>query len=92
MLIVTMITFALLRMIPGNVAVAVMGTNAYRDPGAIRIFDADYGFNLPRYRQYFWVTGDRDREPARRHRLRGARPPGQVRVGMSPACRHAAVA
>jgi peptide/nickel transport system permease protein len=56
MLIVTMITFALLRMIPGNVAVAVMGTNAYRDPGAIKLFDADYGFNLPWYRQYFlWV-------------------------------------
>jgi peptide/nickel transport system permease protein len=47
MLIVTMITFALLRMIPGNVAVAVMGTNAYRDPGSIRVFDTDYGFNLP---------------------------------------------
>jgi peptide/nickel transport system permease protein len=56
MLIVTMITFALLRMIPGNVAIAVMGPNAYRDPGAIRVFDADYGFNLPWYRQYFlWV-------------------------------------
>jgi hypothetical protein len=24
-----------------------MGTNAYRDPGPIRVFDADYGFNLP---------------------------------------------
>src|SRR5262249_9556663 len=53
MLIVTMITFALLRMIPGNVAVAVMGMNAYRDPGAIKVFDADYGFNLPWYGQYF---------------------------------------
>ena len=58
MLIVTMITFALLRMIPGNVAVAVMGTNAYRDPGAIRVFDADYGFNLPWYRQYFLWLGN----------------------------------
>ena len=43
MLIVTMITFGLLRMIPGNVAVAVMGTNAYREPGAIKAFNADYG-------------------------------------------------
>jgi len=58
MLIVTMITFALLRMIPGNVAVAVMGTNAYRDPAAIKIFDADYGFNLPWYRQYFLWAGN----------------------------------
>src|SRR5215472_17042687 len=57
MLIVTMITFGLLRMIPGNVAVAVMGTNAYRDPGAIKVFNADYGFNLPWYRQYFlWLS------------------------------------
>ncbi len=57
MLIVTMITFGLLRMIPGNVAVAVMGTNAYRDPGAIKVFNADYGFNLPWYRQYFLWLG-----------------------------------
>jgi peptide/nickel transport system permease protein len=56
LLIVTMITWALLRMIPGNVAIAVMGPTAYRDPGAIRVFNADYGFNLPWYRQYFlWV-------------------------------------
>ena len=33
LLIVTMLTFALLRMIPGNVAIAVMGPTAYRDPG-----------------------------------------------------------
>jgi peptide/nickel transport system permease protein len=58
LLIVTMITFALLRMIPGNVAVAVMGTNAYRDPGAIRVFDADYGFNLPWYRRCFLWLGN----------------------------------
>jgi ABC-type microcin C transport system permease subunit YejB len=38
-------------------AVAVMGTNAYRDPGAIKVFDADYGFNLPWYGQYFlWLS------------------------------------
>ncbi len=58
LLIVTMITFALLRMIPGNVAVAVMGPTVYRDPGAIRVFNADYGFNLPWYRQYFLWLGN----------------------------------
>jgi peptide/nickel transport system permease protein len=58
MLIVTLITWGLLRMIPGNVAVAVMGTNAYRNPGAIKLFDADYGFNLPWYRQYFLWLGN----------------------------------
>jgi peptide/nickel transport system permease protein len=56
-LIVTMITFGLLRMIPGNVAVAVMGPGAYRNPGAIRQFDRVYGFNLPWYRQYFLWLG-----------------------------------
>ena len=56
-LIVTMITFALLRMIPGNVAVAVMGPGAYRNPGAIRQFDRVYGFNLPWWRQYFLWLG-----------------------------------
>ena len=58
LLIVTMITFALLRMIPGNVAVAVMGPGVYRDPAAIKVFDADYGFNLPWYRQYFLWLGN----------------------------------
>ena len=57
LLIVTMITFALLRMIPGNVAVAVMGPGAYRNPGAIRQFDRVYGFNLPWWRQYFLWLG-----------------------------------
>ena len=56
-LIVTMITFGLLRMIPGNVAVAVMGTSAYRSPGAIRQFDQVYGFDLPWYRQYLLWLG-----------------------------------
>src|SRR5579859_2772895 len=56
-LIVTMITFALLRMIPGNVAVAVMGPQAYRNPAAIAQFDRVYGFNLPWYQQYFvWLS------------------------------------
>src|SRR5260370_40205047 len=55
-LIVTMITFALLRLIPGNVAVAVMGSQAYRNPKAIAQFDHVYGFDLPWYRQYFlWL-------------------------------------
>jgi peptide/nickel transport system permease protein len=56
-LIVTVITFGLLRMIPGNVAVSVMGTSAYRSPGAIKQFDQAYGFNLPWYRQYLLWLG-----------------------------------
>ena len=58
LLLVTVITFGLLRMIPGNAAVAVMGPNVYRDPGAIKVFDADYGFNLPWYRQYLLWLGN----------------------------------
>jgi peptide/nickel transport system permease protein len=57
-LIVTVITFALLRMIPGNPAIAVMGPTAYRNPGAIRQFDKVYGFDLPWYRQYFLWLGN----------------------------------
>lgn len=57
LLLVTMITFALLRMIPGNVAVAVMGVSAYRSPGAIAQFNKAYGFNLPWYQQYFLWLG-----------------------------------
>jgi peptide/nickel transport system permease protein len=57
-LLVTVVTFGLLRMIPGNAAVAVMGPGAYRDPGAIRVFDADYGFDLPWYRQYLLWLGN----------------------------------
>ncbi|HZI76540.1 MAG TPA: ABC transporter permease, partial [Gemmatimonadales bacterium] len=57
LLIVTLITFGLLRMIPGNVAVAVMGPGAYRNPEAIKLFNATYGFNLPWYQQYFlWLS------------------------------------
>jgi peptide/nickel transport system permease protein len=56
LLLVTMLTFALLRMIPGNVAIAVMGPGAYRNPQAVKLFNATYGFDLPWYRQYFlWV-------------------------------------
>jgi peptide/nickel transport system permease protein len=58
LLLVTVITFGLLRMIPGNAAVAVMGPGVYRDPRAIKVFDADYGFNLPWYRQYLLWLGN----------------------------------
>ncbi len=57
LLIVTLITFALLRSIPGNVAVAVMGPGAYRNPQAIKLFNSTYGFNLPWYQQYLlWLS------------------------------------
>jgi hypothetical protein len=50
------ITYALLRLIPGNVAVAVMGPTAYRNPLAIAQFDRVYGFNHPWYYQYWlWL-------------------------------------
>ena len=56
-LIVTMITFALLRAIPGNPAIAVMGPTAYRNPQAIAQFNKVYGFDLPWWRQYFlWLS------------------------------------
>ena len=57
LLLVTMITFALLRAIPGNVAAAVMGPSVYRDPGAIKVFDQTYGFNRPWYSQYLLWLG-----------------------------------
>jgi peptide/nickel transport system permease protein len=57
LLLVTMITFALLRAIPGNVAVAIMGPGVYRDPAAIKLFDDTYGFNKPWYSQYLlWLA------------------------------------
>jgi peptide/nickel transport system permease protein len=57
LLLVTMISFALLRAIPGNVAAAVMGPNVYRDPAAIKLFDDTYGFNKPWYDQYLlWLS------------------------------------
>jgi len=56
LLLVTLITFALLRSIPGNPAVAIMGPNVFRDPGAIKLFDQTYGFNHPWYYQYLlWL-------------------------------------
>jgi peptide/nickel transport system permease protein len=57
LLLVTMITFALLRAIPGNVAAAVMGPNVYRDPAAIKLFDQTYGFDKPWYSQYLLWLG-----------------------------------
>jgi peptide/nickel transport system permease protein len=57
LLLVTLITFALLRAIPGNVAAAVMGPDVYRNPGAIKLFDQTYGFNRPWYSQYLLWLG-----------------------------------
>jgi peptide/nickel transport system permease protein len=55
-LLVTVITFALLRAIPGNPAIAILGPNSFRNPGAIRQFDRQYGFDLPWYSQYWlWL-------------------------------------
>jgi peptide/nickel transport system permease protein len=55
-LLVTVITFGLLRLIPGNPAISVMGPSAYRNPAAIRQFDAVYGFDRPWYGQYWlWL-------------------------------------
>ncbi len=56
-LIVTLITFALLRAIPGNVAIAILGPTAYRNPATIAQFDATYGFNKPWFDQYFLWLG-----------------------------------
>jgi peptide/nickel transport system permease protein len=56
LLLVTLITFALLRAIPGNPALAIMGPGAARDPAAVKIFDQTYGFNHPWYYQYLiWL-------------------------------------
>ena len=57
LLLVTIITFMLLRLIPGNVAVAIMGPGAYRNPAAIRLFDTTYGFDKPWYSQYLLWLG-----------------------------------
>jgi peptide/nickel transport system permease protein len=57
LLLVTIITFMLLRLIPGNVAVAIMGPGAYRNPAAIKLFDATYGFDKPWYAQYLLWLG-----------------------------------
>jgi len=57
LLLVTMFTFALLRAIPGNPAIAIMGPGAYRNPAAIKVFDQTYGFDKPWYSQYLlWLS------------------------------------
>jgi peptide/nickel transport system permease protein len=57
LLLVTMITFILLRAIPGNVAIAILGPSAYRNPQVVAAFDAEYGFNKPWFDQYFLWLG-----------------------------------
>jgi peptide/nickel transport system permease protein len=54
---VTLITFALLRLIPGNPAAAILGPSAYRNPAALAALDAAYGFNKPFFAQYFLWLG-----------------------------------
>jgi peptide/nickel transport system permease protein len=56
LLLVTMITFILLRAIPGNVAIAILGPAAYRNPQVVAAFNAQYGFNKPWFDQYvLWL-------------------------------------
>jgi peptide/nickel transport system permease protein len=56
-LLVTVVTFILLRAIPGNVAVAILGPSAYRNPAALAQFNAQYGFNKPWFSQYLLWLG-----------------------------------
>jgi peptide/nickel transport system permease protein len=56
-LLVTMFTFILLRAIPGNVAVAILGPSAYRNPAALAAFNAQYGFDKPWFSQYLLWLG-----------------------------------
>jgi len=56
-LLVTMITFILLRAIPGNVAVAVLGPASYRNPQVLAAFDREYGFDRPWFDQYLLWLG-----------------------------------
>jgi peptide/nickel transport system permease protein len=56
-LLVTMITFILLRAIPGNVAIAILGPSAYRNPAALAQFNAEYGFDRPWFAQYLLWLG-----------------------------------
>jgi peptide/nickel transport system permease protein len=56
-LIVTIITFILLRAIPGNVAIAVLGPSAYRNPAVLAQFNAQYGFDKPWFQQYLLWLG-----------------------------------
>jgi len=56
-LLVTMITFALLRAIPGNVAVAILGPASYRNPQVLAQFNREYGFDKPWWSQYLLWLG-----------------------------------
>jgi peptide/nickel transport system permease protein len=56
-LLVTMITFILLRAIPGNPAVAILGPSAYRNPAVLARFNAQYGFDKPWFSQYLLWLG-----------------------------------
>jgi peptide/nickel transport system permease protein len=57
LLLVTMITFILLRAIPGNVAIAILGPAAYRNPQVVAAFNAEYGFDKPWFSQYLLWLG-----------------------------------
>jgi peptide/nickel transport system permease protein len=57
LLLVTMIVFILLRAIPGNVAVAILGPASYRNPAVLARFNAEYGFDKPWYSQYLLWLG-----------------------------------
>ena len=57
LLIVTMMTFALLRLIPGNPAIAILGPSSYRNPAVLAQFNQQYGFDKPWYSQYLLWLG-----------------------------------
>jgi peptide/nickel transport system permease protein len=57
LLLVTMITFILLRSIPGNVAIAILGPAAYRNPAVLAQFNHAYGFDRPWFSQYLLWLG-----------------------------------
>jgi peptide/nickel transport system permease protein len=56
LLLVTVIVFFLLRSIPGNPALAILG-QAARNPQAVAQFNAQYGFDKPWYSQYLMWLG-----------------------------------
>jgi peptide/nickel transport system permease protein len=56
-LLVTVVTFLMLRAIPGNVAIAVLGPASYRNPAVLAQFNAQYGFDKPWFSQYLLWLG-----------------------------------
>src|SRR6056297_1424703 len=53
---VTLIAFAVTNILPGNVALVILGPNA--NPESIQALEAQLGLNRPLYVQYFdWVVG-----------------------------------